>query len=307
MVKYIIAIDGGGTKTLAVKYDINGNELKRALGGFSNFSIDEKKSKETIIGLLEILLKDDKEQSLVQMGIAGATKLSDKEGFLNELEKRFNIKAYLDTDALIGLFSTEFEDDEAHIMAIGGTGSCVMTYEDGKTGIIGGFGHLLGDEGSAYHLVISAIKQIIYESEHDMPLSKMSIHLKEVMGITDYLDIIEYVYNRDKPTLAKLSLEIQKAAKQNCPIARELLIKEALMLTEQIILAYKKFITYDKVVVSLRGSFSQKGYLIRGTIHEQLKNKLKNVRFDTVEHDPVYGAYILGKKRLNKEYSDGRH
>ena len=40
MSKYIIGIDGGGTKTIGVLFDENGNEITRYRGGFANFNID---------------------------------------------------------------------------------------------------------------------------------------------------------------------------------------------------------------------------------------------------------------------------
>lgn len=38
--KYMIGVDGGGTKTEAIAFDKDGNELVRATSGFGNILID---------------------------------------------------------------------------------------------------------------------------------------------------------------------------------------------------------------------------------------------------------------------------
>ena len=81
MDKFIIGIDGGGTKTLAALYDLAGNELARTLGGFSNFSIDDqtalKNIEHTIVQLVDKIPSKSFEL-WIELGIAGATKMKDK-------------------------------------------------------------------------------------------------------------------------------------------------------------------------------------------------------------------------------------
>ena len=51
-------------------------------------------------------------------------------------------------------------------MAIGGTGSVIIMIEhENEINRLGGWGHILGDGGSAYHFVIAALKQLIDEYE----------------------------------------------------------------------------------------------------------------------------------------------
>ena len=42
--KYIIGVDGGGTKTETIAYDLKGNILSSTLTGFGNLVNDEKKA-----------------------------------------------------------------------------------------------------------------------------------------------------------------------------------------------------------------------------------------------------------------------
>ncbi len=303
MSNYIIGIDGGGTKTLGVLFDLAGNEIKRHQVGFSNFSIDEEKAKENIINLLKHLTAKLKKSSkaFVQLGIAGTSKLSNPQQFLNQIETEFNCRADLKTDAYIALQAVKRKEALPVILAIGGTGSVIMTDYGEKINMIGGWGHILGDYGSAYHLVIEAIKNIISEFENQKKLSLLSKHLLKIMNIeSNRYKITEYVYNKDKSSLAKLSKEIQKIAIDDS-YAKSLLIKEGNWLAEQIINAYKLYIKKGPVLVALRGSFALKALYVKETIIEKVNENIKDVHFDIDGPEPVYGAYIQAKKYLLRE------
>lgn len=299
MYDYIIGIDGGGTKTLGVVYDYEGQEIKRLQVGFSNFSVDIEKSKATILELISQLVsgiaKDKK--VYIQMGIAGASRLTETESFLQEIEDKFDCKANLDIDAIISLYAILKKENESLITAIGGTGSVIMIEHQNKINRLGGWGHILGDEGSAYHFVVEALKRLIAEFESNEPLSILSKHLIKVLGLTEPKDLVEYVYNTDKSTIAQLSLEIQSLNDLD-PQVKELLVNEGKLLANQIVKAYNKYIKKGNVVVALRGSFSLKALYVNETIITEVNKKIKNVRFDLDGPEPVYGAYILAKKKI---------
>lgn len=301
MYDYIIGIDGGGTKTLGVLYDFNGNEIKRIQVGFSNFSVDEERSKSTIIKLISELVSGivKTKKVFIQMGVAGASRLSDPKSFIAKIENKFDCEASLEIDAIISLYAVPKKEDESLIMAIGGTGSVIMIDNNQEINRLGGWGHLLGDGGSAYHLVISAFKNLIHEYELGVPFSPVSEHLIKAVGAETPQKIVEYVYNKDKSTLAKLSLEIQTLAKKD-PVVKKLLVNEGKLLAEQIILSYKRYVKEGKVVVALRGSFSLKALYVKETVIEEVTKEISNVRFDIEGPEPVYGAYVLAKNKIEK-------
>ena len=108
MYDYIVAIDGGGTKTAGILYSLDGKELRHALKGFSNFAIDEATAKKNIYALIDELLQSlNYNKVYIQMGIAGTSKLFNKERFLKDLENRYRATANLVTDALICLYAIE--------------------------------------------------------------------------------------------------------------------------------------------------------------------------------------------------------
>lgn len=301
MYDYIIGIDGGGTKTLGVLYDWNGNEIKRHQVGFSNFSVNVEISKKTIMELIEKLVSGivRSKKVFIQMGVAGASRLNETESFLKEIEEKFDCKASLVVDAEISLHAIPKEEHESLIMAIGGTGSVVMIEHGGQTNRLGGWGHILGDGGSAYHFVIAALKNLIAEYESGVPFSLVSERLIDAIGMTKPKDLVEYVYNNDKSTIANLSVKIQSVANVD-PRVKELLTEEGKLLAEQIIAAYKRYIKKGNVVVALRGSFALRALYVNETIISLVNKEIPNARFDLDGPEPVYGAYVLGKKKVEE-------
>ena len=302
MSKYIIGIDGGGTKTLGVLFDIDGHELKRVEFGFSNFSIDEDIAKANVEKTIEALEKDlEKNRELfIQMGIAGYSKIKKSTQFVKSLEKKFNAFVDLDSDAIIALYSVKQNKNVNVIMVIGGTGSVLMVSDGDQASMVGGFGHLLGDEGSAYHLAITALKKIIEEKESNQEMSELSkLILKEIEAL-DYLDIKNFVYNNNKSDIARLAKFIAQCALKNDLDAISLLKQEGRYLARQTLNAYKLANKKEKVVIALRGGFLLNAPFVKETLIEELKISLKDFELDIHPIEPVIGAYYLGFLKLSK-------
>jgi N-acetylglucosamine kinase-like BadF-type ATPase len=302
MNKYIIGLDGGGTKTLGVLFDINGNELKRVEFGFSNFSIDEDIAKTNVEKTIEALamdLESDREL-FVQMGIAGYSKIKKSNQFVKSLEKKYNATVELDSDAIIALYSVKKDQDINVIMVIGGTGSVLMVSDGDEANMVGGFGHLLGDEGSAYHLAITALKKVIEEKESGKELSHLSnLLLKEIEAL-DYLDIKNFVYNNNKSDIARLAKFIAQCSLNQDLDAISLLKQEGRHLAKQTINAYNLSKRKEKVIIALRGGFLLNAPYVKETLIEELKISLKDFIIDIHPIEPVIGAYYLGFLKLSK-------
>ncbi|MDO9628704.1 MAG: BadF/BadG/BcrA/BcrD ATPase family protein [Acholeplasmataceae bacterium] len=302
MNKYIIGVDGGGTKTLGVLFDISGHELKRVEFGFSNFSIDEEIAKSNVEKTIAELAMDleDERELFIQMGIAGYSKIKKSTQFVKSLEKKFNATVDLDSDAIIALYSVKQNKDINVIMVIGGTGSVLMVSDGEEANLVGGFGHLLGDEGSAYHLAITALKKIIEEKESNQELSELSkMILKEIEAL-DYLDIKNFVYNNNKSDIARLAKFIAHCALNHDLDAISLLKQEGRHLAKQTINAYNKSKKKDNVVIALRGGFLLNAPYVKETLIEELKISLKDFEIDIHPIEPVIGAYYLGLLKLSK-------
>ena len=75
------------------------------------------------------------------------------------------------------------------VIVISGTGSNVMLCNpDGSTHNVGGLGHLLGDEGSGYWIVLRTLKRII---DHDQNVTHSALDVETARkSLYEYFEVM---------------------------------------------------------------------------------------------------------------------
>ncbi|MCH7773591.1 MAG: hypothetical protein IH784_04185, partial [Bacteroidetes bacterium] len=160
--KYLIVFDCGATKTECALTDINGNILYTTTGGAANFLVTGTDGTSRIIlSLLNDCIRkfntDYSEIEKIVIGAAGAGRKKDAEKLESSLLEIFsadgiNIKSLkVVGDAQIALQGAF--PNEAGCILIAGTGSIIYGKDEkGNIYRVGGFGRLLGDEGSGFSI-----------------------------------------------------------------------------------------------------------------------------------------------------------
>ncbi len=303
MSNYIIGVDGGGTKTLGVLFTEKGIERKRVEFGFANFSVDESISKSNIESVLTELTNNLSENDYIiqiVLGIAGASKLENKDEYVEKLRNKFKSNVVMVTDADIALYSILKDEDKSAIMVLGGTGSVIMSNENHEINMIGGFGHLLGDEGSSYHLSITALKKIIDEYENNKKHSRLSKEILKEIKAENHYDIKNFVYNSSKSDIAKLSRFIAEYAINGDEEAIEMFKEEGKHLGRQTISAFNQFKLNYPVIIGLRGGFLQNAPFVKETLIEELDKEKINYEIRENNVEPIIGAYYLALSKISK-------
>ena len=306
--RYVIGLDGGGTKTIGVLYGDSEKELYRTYEGFANFSVDENLSLFNVKAAIHKVHEQIRSKGFeltICIGVAGITKYTKINELITELESKYNAKVIVVTDILIALYAIKKNRSENIIMAIGGTGSAVMAY-NGVLRRFGGTGHLLGDEGSAYHLVIEALKKIIYDEEHDS-LTSFDKQLMMILGCKDSGDIIKFVYNRTKSEISSKAREISKFALDGHKEAISLLKNEGKLLAEIVTNAYSRTSRGQKAVIALRGGFILNAPYAKEQFFLEVKEKISNFEFEDSNYEPVVGTYYLAKERREGNWYGSRY
>jgi N-acetylglucosamine kinase-like BadF-type ATPase len=305
--KYLIGIDGGGTKTKCVVTDFDFKQVYEATGGPSNFFIlGTEKVSETIFNLLEecsenLKCRFDDFTSIV-LGTAGAGRRINAEmmeqSFIsyanskNVFVKRFRVES----DARISL-EAAFSGKPGSIL-IAGTGS-IMIGKDSRGNIhrVGGFGRYIGDEGSGYSLGKKGLNALskFYDGRGELTmLSKLvSNHFK----INDMDSLINAVY-KNNFDIASVAQDVIYAAKKDDPVCLRIVNEE----TDELILHIK--IMKDKLNetplnVCFSGSIIATDNFFSRTLLKKIKDKLPDVNIKEPELQPVLGAIMLAKEYLN--------
>ncbi len=151
MKKFIIAVDGGGTKTVAVLADMKGEIVNYKVGGPSNPNdIGEAAAAKTVSSIIR-KLADEAEGWIdsVYAGISGA--IGNEKMFRRAVSDACpdaKIKVASDIYNLFALLGGDTSRDAAVIIC--GTGGVCFARKDGVLHRIGGWGYLLDSFGGAY-------------------------------------------------------------------------------------------------------------------------------------------------------------
>ena len=153
---WLIGIDGGGTKTLAVLCDMTGLVHKRALGeGSSLTSVPRDEVVRRLSCILDELLSDLGGRQIVTGscfgGFSGGSRGWKKEFLQEQLQKLLPAMIVKCCGDHINALTAGVGRGDG-IVAIAGTGSIVYVRAGDVSHTVGGWGHLLSDEGSGYDM-----------------------------------------------------------------------------------------------------------------------------------------------------------
>ena len=175
--RYVLGLDGGGTKTECVLLDETQRVVARSRGGPSNpMRVGFGGALAAVCEAVRIAIHNSQipgnEVVSLCAGLAGTAYPQSAEKMKHLLEEEFpgkTIRVCTDLDLTL-----ECTGEGAAIVLIAGTGSAAIGRDaHGQTGRVGGHGPLLGDEGSAYHVgqraVIDALRHF-ERTGQDTPL-----------------------------------------------------------------------------------------------------------------------------------------
>lgn len=297
MSNYIISIDGGGTKTLGVLYSQEGQEIKRVVAPSSNFAVDPFQAKKVIQDVIYQLIKVEHAKTM-HIGVAGYSMIKDIEGLRLELSNQFHSNVQIHPDAHLGLYSV-YQENLPLIYVVGGTGSIIYTLNNESINRYGGYGHLFGDEGSAYSVVMSLFKDILETIDLNKSLNKFQKHILKLIGATDRTSLIGYIYRSKKQEIASLAQELSMHSSSS--YAKKILNNEAKKIALNILNVYRKSGINTTFMLALRGGFIEKAYGVREQIIQILKKKNLDFIVEVDVKEAVYGGYMMSLISDRKE------
>lgn len=275
--KYLIGIDAGGTKSELVAYDLSGRAIFKKIGGAGNPAVNLENTVNNIISLTgECTGELGKEGCLfISIGMASVETGNYIELIKKYVERDFGIETTVLNDAEMACMAYFGGGDG--ILAIAGTGSSCYVQKNGQGEMVGGWGHILGDEGSGYHIVMEAFKSIVYKIDRNMNQDALSIKLLHEIGGSSRSKIMEFIYNNEKDAIAALFPVIVHAAEAGDALAVRYLEEAARALAELTLAAYEKEFD-DHITIGIKGGVFHNSALIRRTYVNELEKHLKSFR-----------------------------
>lgn len=312
---HVIGVEGGGTKTVAWIASLNpdGTLAIRGRGTSGPSNVHAVGLQNTLNHLLDAILKARMEAGLRQqcvdaacLAMAGVDREREAElftqwAFTQNLAPR--VKVTNDSEGLLAAGTKEGWG----IALVAGTGSITFGRSPkGTTTRTGGWGYLMGDEGSAYAVALEGLKAAVRSADgRDPPTVLLSAFLDR-LGLKQAEDLLEAIYlsNRDRAWIASLADVVTTAADAGDQQANRILDRSAEELALLVGTSARK-IHLDSAPIPLcyTGGLILNSPLLQNRLVEELSRQdLRLAEFAAIE-DPVWGPVKLAKGLLDSPLS----
>jgi N-acetylglucosamine kinase-like BadF-type ATPase len=301
----ILGIDGGGTKTLAWLAEA-GSPDKTLGTGVAGPSNQRAVGPMVAMRNLERAVESAFESAGIArqtvqsacLGLAGADRSSDRsvvERWADETG--LATKLIVVNDALPLLYVNPLSGEGVALIC--GTGSLAYgRHSSGRTARAGGWGYLLGDEGSAYAIGRAVLTAVLRSFDGCEQHTKLKDDVLTSLGISAVPDIVPAVYGAEVPraVIAELAPLAFSAFEAGDPVATEIL-REAVRQLALMVDAVTGRLELKDLPLVLSGSVLLHQQNFRSAVLSELDER----RFSQVvlATDPVQGAVRLASEQLN--------
>ncbi|HHY99171.1 MAG TPA: hypothetical protein GX509_10580 [Firmicutes bacterium] len=303
--RYIAGFDCGGSKTRCVICDIDGKIIGEGYGGRGNVSqvgiADVTKPiKEALKMAADATQIDSLDLERTVVGMAGISAVTEKELLIDEISRAAQGgKVILVGDAAIALAGAIPE--MVGIIVIAGTGSNIYGQnQEGRSAQAGGWGPLMGDEGSGYDLGRRALQAVALAADGRGPATLLTKLVTAHFKVDSPSGLIGAVYHplltsKDVAAIAKYVFE---AASSGDTVAGEI-IKEC---SKALVLGIKTVASSlgmeGDIRVSYAGGIFQHNPSYISALSDGLKSELPSAHLVPPTYEPVIGAVLIGLKDI---------
>lgn len=312
MNRRVLGVDGGGTRTRLVLMEFDGStpqgrEVARSIGPSSLVHpLRPRDAAMTVYRMVEALLDDvgadlpanphQPPVGALWAGLAGA----GRDGVRRQVEDA--LRGALDGSVERIQVGTDAEaayhdafGSQPGILLIGGTGSGVVARSpDGTSVRVGGWGPLLGDEGSGYAVGLTALRAVLAAKDGRGPMTELT-RIVQDLGLDAPDQLVDWVASADKSAIAALVATVTGAAGRGDVVAKGILSDAADDLVDLVRAAQS---SGAPPAVAMVGGLLGKG----GPLRERVQNRLARAGF-AVRQRPVRAE--VGAARLAWEAARG--
>lgn len=296
--KVVAGVDGGGTRTRALLVDGKGVALGRGEGpaglvrpGRAGRSaravqraLERARDAAGFQGPLEALW----------VGLAGAGREEARRQVrrtLEELELARRVRVGTDVE---GAYRDAFAGDTG-ILLVAGTGSMALARgPDGAWVRVGGWGALLGDEGSGYWIGVRALRAVLAAHDGRGAATDLTAAALEAFDVAGPRELVDAAAEVQKAEIASLAARVSRAAESGDAVAEGILSEAVEALLAHLRAARWRLGSDQSVPLALSGGLLNRGRPLRGRLEAALPEGAFALR--SVEVRPTRGAATLARE-----------
>ena len=289
-----LGIEGGGSHLVALHVDGAGCFLARHASGPANLRL---LSDPDLRERLETVRYQFPNPSAVGIAFAGLRTASDARRVCAAAEALWPERPLSignDLECALAADGTA-EKNRARVLVLAGTGSCCFGQEgSGCTAKVGGWGHWLGDRGSAYHLVHRALREACFE-----PLDRFGTwgicgqRILRALQLNEPDALISWIQSAGKSEIAALAPEVLAAASTGDRLARAVLKSCALELARDALACAARLGRARKPIeFVLAGGLLQNAPMYAAAVRHAIRTKRSpgKTQFVYLKRETTWGA-----------------
>ncbi len=211
--KRILGVEGGGTKTEWMLLSGEADEHRILDEGKLPGSNLRLITDEALMRLFSVLPKD---VTHVGVFLAGCATEQDRARLRGLAEKAWpGAVLAIGSDRDSGLATSSGAEDG--IAVIAGTGAAVYGRRGDRLEKAGGWGHLLGDRGGGYDLAMQGLRVVLTHYDMNQKITPLAEEILRALALNRLPDLVGWVMQADKMSVARLAPAIFHAAKNGEP------------------------------------------------------------------------------------------
>lgn len=294
---HVLGIDAGGSKTVALLADGEGQIIGDGRAGAANLQTEgELEVEKTLHTVIDRALDGRQSPAAVCLGIAGVDREDDARiirGIMRRLGFRSN--ALIVNDALIALVAGA--GASPGVVLISGTGS--IAYGVSHHGVAargGGWGPTLGDEGSGYWIGRRALVAVMRDVDGRGPRTELTARVLEHFGLPRPEALVAEVYHQPqgRRAIAALGMVVDRARASGDPVATDIMSHAA----DELALAAASVITRldmrgEQFPILLAGGMLRESAWLASEVRRRLGEVAPRAIVAPLTNEPAIGAVRL--------------
>jgi glucosamine kinase len=298
----LIGVDGGATKTIAAAFDLDTGTVTAAETGPSNpEAVGYEAAAASINEAISEVLGQAKQVAAAVLGVAGIDTGEEQKRLLSGVSVLSAPVTLAVNDVVTAWAAGSLASPG--IAAISGTGSNTFGVNSrGGAWRCGGWGHILGDEGSGYMIAVNAIRAALAYRDGRNDWTVLVPRLLDFYHLRHIEDIKPVIYRDfDKARIAAFAAQVAEAADEGDDMATEIFRQAAADLAQQISTVYAALDFGGPAEVTLIGSNFRAGEVFIGPLREHLRHVTGGRDFAAPRLPAVGGSLWLAARAAGAE------
>ena len=292
----VVGIDAGGSKTRAFAVGRDGAVVGRGAGGGANL-LSSPDPAGSIAAALSESLGSAKPEAVV-LSCSGGDRPADREKGRAILTQLLGptVRINVTHDAIAALYAGN--PAGCGVVLISGTGSIAFGRNDaGEERRAGGWGYLIGDEGSAVWLGLEGLRAAAHHADGRGAGTAVTAHILRELDVQSFMEVIPQLYGRPHPAPAVLAAvrAVGRAAAEADAIAVSIVQRGAHALARAASVVAAELRLDDGPVYLAGGAFESMPSLERA-VRGELLRMLPRATVEPVSEEPAMGAARLAMR-----------